>query len=51
MGPAQGAPRRAREGPVKKDFFPKGAIASFVVMVAFYLGLWFVLYAVMVGRG
>jgi hypothetical protein len=36
---------------VKKDFFPKGAIASFVAMVAFYLAFWFVLYAVMVGRG
>ncbi len=36
---------------MKKDFFPKGAIASFAVMIAFYLALWSVLYFVMVSRG
>ena len=32
-------------------FVPRGAIAFFVVMVAFYTGLWFVLYLVMAQRG
>jgi hypothetical protein len=36
---------------LKKEFFPKGAIASFAAMIAFYLVLWFALFAVMVSRG
>lgn len=36
---------------MKKEFFPKGAIASFGVMIAVYLVLWFTLYFVMVARG
>jgi len=39
------------EDPLKKDFFPKGAIASFAGMIAFYLMVWFALYFVMVSRG
>jgi hypothetical protein len=36
---------------VKEDFFPRGAIASFIGMVSVYLVIWFVLYFVMVYRG
>jgi hypothetical protein len=33
-----------------EPFFPRGAIASFAVMVAFYVGVWCGLYLVMAGR-
>jgi hypothetical protein len=36
---------------LKKAFFPKGAIASFLVMIGFYLVVWFALYFVMLSRG
>jgi hypothetical protein len=32
-------------------FFPRGAIASFAAMVLFYAALWFLLFALMAGRG
>jgi hypothetical protein len=32
-------------------FFPSGAIASFLVMIVFYAGLWFALYFLMAQRG
>jgi hypothetical protein len=32
-------------------FFPRGAIASFLVMVLFYAGLWFAMYFLMTHRG
>ena len=38
--------------PNERDtFFPRGAIASFVVMVLFYAAFWFVMYALMAHRG
>ncbi|HUI26781.1 MAG TPA: hypothetical protein VL403_11925 [Candidatus Kryptonia bacterium] len=33
------------------SFFPRGAIASFVVMLAFYGALWFAMYWLMAARG
>jgi len=36
---------------LKKEFFPKGAIASFLVMIAVYLVIWFALYFIMLSRG
>ena len=33
-----------------QTFFPRGAIAFFVLMGAFYAALWFVLYALMAHR-
>lgn len=43
---------RAQEEPaLKKEFVPKGAIASFAVMIGVYLAVWFALYFVMVSRG
>jgi hypothetical protein len=38
--------------PEKKEdqFVPKGAIAFFVIMMAFYLVLWFLFYFLMLGR-
>ena len=35
----------------EESFFPSGAIASFVAMIVFYLGLWFALYLLMAHRG
>lgn len=32
-------------------FFPRGAIAAFLVMVLFYAGLWFAMYFLMARRG
>jgi len=32
-------------------FFPRGAVAFFALMVLFYGGLWFALYALMAHRG
>ncbi len=32
-------------------FFPSGAIAFFVAMIAFYAVFWFALYALLAGRG
>lgn len=32
-------------------FFPSGAIAFFAVMALFYLGLWLVIYCLMLQRG
>jgi hypothetical protein len=34
-----------------ESFFPAGAIASFVVMIVFYAGLWLTLYLLMAQRG
>ena len=34
-----------------ESFFPKGAIASLVAMVAFYAVLWFTLFSLMAERG
>ena len=36
---------------MKEPFFPKGAIASFVAMIAAYAVIWFVVYSIMVSRG
>jgi len=33
-----------------ESFFPRGAIATFVAMIAFYVVLWSVLYFIMAGR-
>lgn len=35
----------------KETFFPTGAVASFVVMILFYVGVWFTLYFLMAHRG
>ncbi|HVN85647.1 MAG TPA: hypothetical protein VMW17_12465 [Candidatus Binatia bacterium] len=32
-------------------FFPRGAIASFVVMLVFYAALWLAMYVLMAARG
>lgn len=37
--------------PERESFFPSGAIASFVVMIVFYTGVWFILYFLMAHRG
>ena len=46
---------RDKEKPARtlseKPFFPRGAIASFVAMIVFYIGLWLTLYLVMAQRG
>ena len=34
-----------------ESFFPSGAIASFVAMIVFYVGLWLTLYLLMAHRG
>lgn len=39
------------QGPDHQPFFPSGAIASFLAMVVFYIGLWFALYLLMAQRG
>ncbi|SHK29597.1 hypothetical protein SAMN05444391_0574 [Thermocrinis minervae] len=36
-----------REG----DFFPKGAVAFFVLMLLFYAIVWLSVYSIMVSRG
>ncbi len=36
--------------PEDETFFPSGAVAFFVVMVVFYVGFWFALYALMAQR-
>jgi hypothetical protein len=36
---------------MKEPFFPRGAIASFVLMMVLYLFIWFGIYAVIVARG
>jgi hypothetical protein len=46
---AQGGPVSQRAE--KESFVPKGAIATFVAMVAFYAVLWSILYLVMAQRG
>lgn len=40
-------PERDRPAP----FFPRGAIAFFLLMAAFYAGLWFATYYLMTQRG
>ncbi len=37
--------------PDHQSFFPSGAMASFVVMIVFCVGLWLTLYLVMAQRG
>ena len=37
--------------PDHESFFPSGAIASFVVMILFYVAFWFALYLLMAHRG
>jgi len=32
-------------------FFPRGAIAFFAAMIVFYAAFWFLMMAIMVGRG
>ncbi len=39
------------EGNHPAPFFPRGAIAFFLLMAAFYAGSWFVLYYLMTQRG
>jgi hypothetical protein len=39
--------RRSEDEP----FFPSGAVASFAVMIVFYLGFWFAMYLLMAQRG
>lgn len=34
-----------------KPFVPRGAIFFFILLLAFYAGLWLVLYALMIARG
>ncbi len=34
-----------------ESFFPKGAIATFAAMIAFYVVLWSILYLIMAQRG
>ncbi len=34
-----------------ESFFPAGAIASFIGMIVFYVGLWLTLYVLMAQRG
>ena len=34
-----------------EPFFPSGAIASFLAMIVFYIGLWLALYLLMAQRG
>jgi hypothetical protein len=46
-----GVGRSRQEDPLKKAFFPKGAIASFLVMIGFYGVVWFALYFIMLSRG
>jgi len=36
--------------PEHDPFFPSGAIASFLAMIVFYVGLWFALYLLMAQR-
>lgn len=36
---------------MQEPFFPRGAIASFVLMVVLYLVIWFGVYSIIVGRG
>ena len=35
----------------QQSFFPRGAIASFALMLVFYAALWLMLYLVMTARG
>jgi|RhiMethySRZTD1v2_1073278.scaffolds.fasta_scaffold3118078_2 hypothetical protein len=35
----------------REDFFPRGAVASFLLMVGVYALLWVLMYALMVSRG
>jgi len=37
--------------PDDEPFVPRGAIAFFAVMILFYLGCWFAMYALLVQRG
>jgi len=39
------------KSPERESFFPSGALASFGVMVAAYIGLWCALYWLMAARG
>jgi hypothetical protein len=34
-----------------ESFFPSGAVASFVTMIAVYVGIWFTLFFLMAQRG
>jgi hypothetical protein len=34
----------------EKDFFPRGAVAFFAAMTAFFGGVWLLLYALMIHR-
>jgi hypothetical protein len=40
---------RAHDG--AETFFPRGAVASFLAMVAVYVVVWLLMYALMSGRG
>ena len=35
---------------MKEPFFPRGAIASFVLMLVLYVVIWFGIYSIIVGR-
>jgi hypothetical protein len=40
-----------REGPQKeKEFFPRGAVAFFGLMIAFFSVVWLLFYALMIQR-
>jgi hypothetical protein len=41
----------ATEDALRDRFFPKGAIASFALMVVLYLVIWFAVYLTMISRG
>jgi hypothetical protein len=43
-------PTREPDAPRSEPFFPRGAIAAFVVMLVFYVGLWWALYVIMAAR-
>lgn len=42
--------QRTNDGPAKEEFFPKGAIAFFVAMIAGYGLIWLGIYLLLVQR-
>ena len=48
---AEMADRKTSPNQAEDAFVPKGAIAFFAVMIAFYVALWFGLYALLLQRG
>ncbi len=37
-------------GPENAEFFPKGAIFFFALLLLFYAALWFLIYGIMIAR-